>query len=230
MVEIKEVVAGATEETDTVNADVANVTEKVGEVTVEDTTEEEAAAAATEGADADDKSVAEEKKTIEHGIYTITYEDIFKKNDYKAEQGIMGLWLQEFGDKMSIDVRLTRSKQACVVAYDGDKVVGVSTMTLDVSQTMWCRIGYLRCMVAKNYRRCGIASELAIACKKVLTTYAANHPKEKLKAMGILIDRRQFGKKGNQPIWPKSGLVITGYNELGMQMRLAWLDNAEVDY
>ena len=170
------------------------------------------------------------EKEDEINVTNIRYSNVWKKADEAVQKGVMDLWDDQFGKGMTADVKKKRLGAVCVVAYDGENnVIAVSTLIVDRNNSLWCKVGYFRCMVRAEYRLKGIATQLAIECKKVLAEYSKVHPSENIKAFGTMVNCKQFGAHGKKPFWPKTGLTIVGYNEIGMQVRIAWLDDAKVE-
>lgn len=171
------------------------------------------------------------EKEDEIDVTKIRYSNVWNKNDETVQKGVMDLWDDQFGDGMTADVKKKRLGAVCVVAYDGENnVIAVSTLIVNPNKSLWCKVGYFRCMVRSGDRLKGIATQLAVECKQVLAEYSKAHPGENIKAFAMMVNGKQFGAHGKKPFWPKTGSTIVGYNEIGMQVRIAWLEDARVEY
>mmetsp|Transcript_4212 Transcript_4212/g.10935 ORF Transcript_4212/g.10935 Transcript_4212/m.10935 type:complete len:202 (-) Transcript_4212:303-908(-) len=190
--------------------DVARV---MGEMAIADTTEGE----------------KEDETRID--ISNIVYRNVFKRDkDEETTKAVMQLWDDELDEEISKALKANRIPFISVVAFEGDKAIGVSTMTMEASPALWVKIGFFRCLVRKEYRRNGIATQLAIECKKALAEWSEANPGENLKAMGTYTHKNLLKEKTKQPVCEKTGLTLVGYNAAGLQIRLAWLDNARLKH
>jgi len=193
--------------------------------------EKEADADAEKEADGEEKPVEEEeKKKPEIDVSELRYQNVWKEADETVRKGVMDLWTEEFGDKMEQKQKEGRLDMICVICYHGEKVVAVSTMTIEPNEGLWIKIGFLRCMVHSDYRRNGIATQLVNECKAALSKFSKEHPSQNLKALGATFSMGMLGDIAKKPVWPEVGLSLVGYNSEGMQVRLAWLDDVEVAY
>ena len=174
---------------------------------------------------------AEDEETeVVVDVSQIVYKNVWKAANEEARAGVKKLWDDSFGDKMPEEIKNKRLDLICVVAYYGEKCVGVSTMNVEMNSNLWVRMGLFRCMVDEHYRRNGIATGLLLECKKALKKYSDEHPGEEIKAIGAIMDAKMFGEHGLKPYWPKTGLTLMSYNEHGMQMRIVWLEDTKVKY
>jgi hypothetical protein len=201
--------------------------EAVGNLTLEE--KQEKTTVVTTTAENEDEEEKPEKEN-ELDVANIRYANVWNKDDENVQKGVMDLWDNQFGDGMTTEMKKKRLGSVCVVAYDGEQVIAVSTLVINPNKGLWCKIGYFRCMVRSNYRLKGVATQLAVECKQVLAEYSKIHPSENIKAFGTMVDGKHLGEKGRKPFWPKTGMTIIGYNELGMQFRIAWLDSARVEF
>jgi len=160
----------------------------------------------------------------------ITYENVWKKNDAKARTGAMELWDTIFGKDMPCHIKNNRVESLCTVAYSGDELVAVSTIGVEMYDPLWVKVGWFRCLVKPKFRKRHIATELAIHCKKALEDWSVENPGEALMAFGTYVESTRLTEYSKNPIWPKTGLTLIGYNEKGVQIRLAWFKHTRVDY
>jgi GNAT superfamily N-acetyltransferase len=203
---------------------------ETADVTDHDDSDGEKEADGEEQTDAEEKPAEEEeKKRPEIDVSELRYLNVWKEANEEARKGVMDLWNEEFGDKMPQKTKDARLDLICVVCYHGEKVVAVSTMSVEPNEGLWIKIGFLRCMVHSDYRRNGIATQLVNECKDALSKFSKEHPSESLKALGATFSMGMLGDIAKKPVWP-NGLTLVGYNSEGMQVRLAWLDDVEVAY
>lgn len=170
-----------------------------------------------------------EIKTIDAS--KIRYETVWKKDDFKyVTEGVVRLWDDQTGGQMSHFTKQQRLKNVCVVAYDRNEVIAVSTISLEDHQGLWCKVGFFQCLVHKDYQRKGVAKQLALLCKNVLADYSKEHPDEQIQAMGMKLSASLLGERSKRPFWPELGMSVIGYNEYNMQIRIAWFDHIRLEY
>ncbi len=207
-------------------------TETITNLTLDDekpenpTKEESPAAAAAATTTTTTTSTTDEKNNTSN----LRYQNVWKNVDEEVKKGVYELWDEQTGGAMTAEMKRNRIESASVVAYDGEKVVAVSTIALQKHQSLWCKVGYFRCIVHSEYRRKGVASQLAIRCKKVLAEYSEEHPDQRIHAMGIQISGKLLGDRGKQPFWSELGMAMVGYSQGNMQLRIAWLDHVRLDH
>ncbi|VEU36866.1 unnamed protein product [Pseudo-nitzschia multistriata] len=162
----------------------------------------------------------------------IRYENVWQKMDGKARIGAKKLWDDTFGDAMPCKVKNERLGALCVVAFSGDEVVAVSTVVIEMNSSLYCKVGWLRCLVKEEFRRRGIFTEIMSRCKIALEEWAIENPLAGLLAMGVMLELKFDGKNLNNkdPVWPKTGLTLVGYTQRGVQIRIAWLKQARVEF
>ena len=89
---------------------------------------------------------------------------------------------------------------------------------------LWVNVGMFRCVVSEPYRRRLIATELVVRCKEVLAQWSLDNPQEELLAFGTVVESQHLRRKN--PMWERSGLMLVGYKQNGLQIRLAWFKHA----
>ena len=121
-----------------------------------------------------------------------------------------------------------RAAQLCVLAMAGGEVIGVSTARIRPIEIMKRRFAIFRCAVAPDWRRQGVAAELAVRSRQVLEPWALANPDQDVQGMACLVIGEELKAKQTQPIWPRSGLALVGYDTSGNQLRVAWFATAMV--
>jgi GNAT superfamily N-acetyltransferase len=169
---------------------------------------------------------------ISEGTNTIRYENVWKMANEKARTGAMQLWEDETNGTMPKKMQEARADLLAVVAYDGENVIAVSTLQTELNRGLWCRIGYFRCIVRSEYRKKGVATELLQECYKLLSEYSKENSGEKIHALAVSIDKKLCPERAAKPVWPEvgTGMTLCGYNEHGMQIRLAWFEHVQLQY
>lgn len=154
----------------------------------------------------------------------IKYVKTWQKNDARIEQDVLQAW-KDHNILPTGAAPLQRVKEVCVVAYDGDKIAGISTMELVEYPPLRQRFGFFRAFTLPDYGRQDIARHLAVHCRDVLCQWSLDHPRAKIAGMMAIYQAKGLGHK---PVG-FSGLTLIGYNSLGHQVRVIWFDHAEIE-
>mmetsp|Transcript_19670 Transcript_19670/g.45752 ORF Transcript_19670/g.45752 Transcript_19670/m.45752 type:complete len:213 (-) Transcript_19670:614-1252(-) len=189
------------------------------------------------------ETVGADKSLVNHGttrtkevedelVKEIRYENVWKKMDGRARIGAKKLWDDLFGDQMPCAVKNGRLDFLCVVAYCGDELVAVSTVIPEMSSVIFCNVGWFRCVVKEEFRRKGIFTQILLRAKKALEEWSLESPLESVTALGAMLEFSFDGENMNNknPVWTETGLTLVGYSSQGVQIRIAWLKDARVEY
>jgi len=161
----------------------------------------------------------------------IRYENVWKNVDSTARASIMAFWDSLSDVKMPKSIQEARIDEVCVVVYKNatsDEVIAVSTIAIEMSNALWVNVGMFRCVVSEPYRRRHIATNLVVRCKLVMAQWSLDNPQEELLAFCTVVESRHLRRKN--PKWERSGLMLVGYRQDGLQIRLAWFKHARVKY
>lgn len=118
-----------------------------------------------------------------------------------------------------------RAQLLGVVAYDGGKLVAVSTIAVAMQSQVHAKVCYFRCMVHPEYRRRGIATELAKRCLVVSEEWSKENPKYQAMAFAIRVETPSLVMKTYKPVW-NNKLNFIGYSEEGLPVYLRWFAHA----
>lgn len=154
----------------------------------------------------------------------LTYKTVWQIKNEKVKKDALELWrstgsLPEGQEK-------DRLKSLCVVAYNGNELAGVSTIGIDYFNNVKANIAWFRCLVKDEYRRSGVATELAARCKGVMEEWSKTHPADKLHGFGTIVESPNLTSMTKRPIWPRTGMILVGHTQKGLQIRLVWFDHA----
>lgn len=154
----------------------------------------------------------------------ITYKIAWQKKDEKIAKDACAIW-KEMGALKDLSQGIERAKMLCVVAYDGDKLVAVSTTAVDVQQQVYVKACHFRCVVRPEYRRRHIATELAMRCLVVTEEWSKENPSYKVLAFVIRVETQDLMMKCYKPVW-NNKINFIGYSEQGMPLYLRWYRHA----
>ena len=123
-----------------------------------------------------------------------------------------------------------RAHELCAAAYCDGGLAAVSTVHFGSLPSLpYCRLGFLRILVAPEHRVEGIALKLCLFSRSVLEEWSKDNPKEKLLGMAAIIESPALAERNKQPLWPQTGLNLAGYTAKGQQLRIAWFAHARLE-
>jgi hypothetical protein len=157
----------------------------------------------------------------------VEFVSVWKRNDEKIGKDAIAFWrdLRVLPPGVAPEQRVG---ELCAAAYAGDKLIGVSTVSLGQLPTVRCRVGFFRCSVNPAHIHRRIAWRLLKYSRELLEQWSKCHPNEKVLGMAAILENPNFDLLGTRPIWRGSDLTLIGYNQLGQQIRLAWFDHARM--
>lgn len=122
-----------------------------------------------------------------------------------------------------------RANELCAAAYCDGGLAGVSTVHMGSLPSLpYCRLGFLRILIAPEHRVEGIALKLCVFSRSVLEEWSKDNPKEKLLGMAAIIESPELAEWSKRPLWPQTGLALAGYTVEGRQIRIVWFAHARL--
>lgn len=122
-----------------------------------------------------------------------------------------------------------RAGELVAVAYRGGRVAGVVSAELGTLPQVRARLAMVRIAVDPGLRRSQTGFALLLAARRILETWSAEHPDERLAGIGGIIESRDLMAAQSQPYWPVSRLGLIGFTPDGRQIRVSWFDHARLD-
>ena len=148
------------------------------------------------------------------------------KNDPTIRQDALQLW-KDAGLLQNGEVGMERAKLLCVVAYDGAKLVAVSTVAVYRQTQVGVNGGHFRALVHPQYRRRNIGTELALRCLYATEEWSRANPTAKVMCFVIPVETQVLFPKCTKPTW--HGLMnFIGYSEQNVPLYLYWFKHGTV--
>jgi hypothetical protein len=159
----------------------------------------------------------------------ITFRAVWRRNDAEIVRDAKQFW-RGLGLAMSEEEADERARELCAVAYEGDKLVAVSTAMPYFYPRLRSRLAFYRSMVAPEFRRRNLASRLCVYSRDLLAGWSIEHPEEKLMGLLIVFESDQFKGHRNAPVAVQLGLqlYLVGYKG-DDHIRVVWFDYATVE-
>jgi hypothetical protein len=150
----------------------------------------------------------------------IRYVGAWRRNDPQIERDAVAMW-----NEMRIlppNVRPEdRARELVSVAYAGDRIVGITTATLQTYQPVRQRFAFIRILMRPEAEKSGVSVPLTVACREELREWSVANPQEQVAGYAAIITAAGYGAK---PVLP-AGLTVVGYTPDGHQIRLYWWDH-----
>lgn len=158
-------------------------------------------------------------------LMDIVFKEVWRRNDPQQAAEARTFW----EGLLSPEERERRVTELCCMAYDGDRLVGLSTaLPAELPEVNACLAMY-RCAVAPGARRRDIAKQITGRSIAILQAWSAAHPEEKVLGVGAVIQAEELLGMGLRPLWPDAGnLNLAFYLPGGRQLRIAWFSHARL--
>ena len=122
-----------------------------------------------------------------------------------------------------------RLKEVCVVAYDGDRIIGALDAQIRRLDVVRARFAVLRVAIANDRKHARLGSDLVGLAMHLLEQWSIQNPAEKLCGIARIVHAKQIDELARQPVWEPTKLTLIGYNAKGAQIRIAWFGHATLD-
>ncbi len=154
---------------------------------------------------------------------------VWQTDDPAVASDVVTLW-SELAAVFPKD-RADRLKELVAVAYDGDKIVGACTARSIDYRVLRTNVFYVRPVILPSQQHDEVLIGLLSAAKRVLQPWAQTHPGERAKGILVMFDSDAFDALTLEPILRRADveLVLTGYTDVGRQIRVQWFDAARLE-
>lgn len=151
----------------------------------------------------------------------VTFVTAWKKSDPKLEADVIALWreMDALPKDESTDKRV---KQIAVLAYDGDRLAGISSLQVHAIPQLRQKFAFVRELIHPDYRKNLIARTLVKHTRDMIETYALHHPKEAIAGLAAVFQTPHLGKRA---IGLESGMGLIGYTDKHEQIRAGWFEH-----
>lgn len=155
------------------------------------------------------------------------FRPVWQLHDPQAERDALAFW-KRIGVFKS-EARMTEQlKQLCVLTYDGDELVGVSTAALRHIKLLNCRMAMHAIAVAPGARSHHTSTNTTLATIALLEQWSLDHPEEGVMGVGAIIQSSLLVQNKRQAVWPNTKLTFIGFTAQGEQFRVFWFQHATV--
>ncbi|MGK3733694.1 MAG: hypothetical protein ACI8RD_005960 [Bacillariaceae sp.] len=154
----------------------------------------------------------------------ITYKVAWMKDNEKIVEDAIALWTEMGALQQQVNGK-QRAKMLCVVAYDGEKLIGVSTIGVYPQPQVMVKAAHFRCLIRPAYRKRNIATELALRCLQTTEEWSKENPALKIMCYTIRVETQLLFPKCRKPTWHNK-MTFIGYSEQGLPVYIYWFKHA----
>lgn len=121
----------------------------------------------------------------------ISFKAAWEKSDPQLKREARAFW-QGLGTAITSEEIEERLPQLCALAYDGNKVIAVSTAYRFPFPRLRSHFAYYRTAVADGYRRQRVAARLCSFSHATIQEWQKAHPEEKMQGLFIILQAPEF--------------------------------------
>ena len=150
----------------------------------------------------------------------VEFRDVWRKNDPRVEADVIALWQRLGVLPQGVDPR-QRVKEICVVAYENDELLAVTTVTIDMLQVVRTKMAFFRALVNDAHRTQKLLVPLTYALHQAMERYAAEHPELKIGGTAAVVSAPNTIYK---PVGAAE-MILIGYTTRNEPLLMRWFDS-----
>jgi hypothetical protein len=158
----------------------------------------------------------------------VEFRPAWRLGDPLIEADAIAFW-KRLGNLPSNVTPEQRAKELVLAAYQGGRIVGVVTADLGILPQVRVRVAMLRGAVDRDLRRSHIGFAMLLGAPRILETWSAENPHERLAGIGGIIESPELMAAQSQPYWPISRFGLVGFTPDGRQIRMSWFEDFRLD-
>jgi hypothetical protein len=144
-----------------------------------------------------------------------------------ARADAVALWTEH--GLLGADVRRERADQLVSLAYDGDRLAGVTSVAIQRIDLLRGNFAMFRDFVAPAYRRRMLAAVLLSHSRAIIDHWSALNPDAGVLGLAAVVEGAALREPARLPRWTNAGLDLAGWLPDGRQLRVAWFDHGQVE-
>ena len=161
---------------------------------------------------------------LERSVVDVVFETAWRRDDPGQAEQARAFW----EGLLPAAERERRVSELCCMAYEGDRLVGVSTAYPMAYPQVKARLFTYRCAIAPDFRRHELAKRITGRSIAILRDWVADNPGEDTLGVAAVIQAAELQGMALRPLWPDHGmdLNLACYLASGEQLRVAWFPHA----
>ena len=151
----------------------------------------------------------------------------WRRNDPSIMADAKAFW--ELHEMIPTDVSLDeRASEILLAAYAGDRLVAVSTATIENIPALRCRMAAYRCAVAPDFRGKNMSVLISAHSLKALEAWSLANPDEGVMGMLAVMENENYQKKTHPHRAPATRLSLAFFSAKGQKIVVGWFDHARL--
>lgn len=152
----------------------------------------------------------------------------WKKGVSKYEQDAIELWyrLKVMPPDQTAEAR---AKELTAVAYADDRLVGITTASIDVLPKLRAKFAMNRVLVDPEFQSQGALGPLMQQAFRDVESWAVANPDVGLAGLAGIREQISSDPVLNRPFNATSGTTLIGYTDAGQQIRVRWFPHYRPD-
>lgn len=151
----------------------------------------------------------------------------WRRHDPAMERDAERFWMTHKVLPRDADVP-ARLGELCIVAYDGERLVAVSTAGLREVAFLGSRLSIFRCAIAPESRGKRLSYAIMARARQVIEEWSAAHREERVMGMATIAQTKEAFLGDGPGIFKGSGLAFVGWTANGERMRVAWFEHSTI--
>ncbi len=148
----------------------------------------------------------------------------WRRYNRKFELDAIALW-ERLGQLPSGDKPDDRAKQLMTVAYDGDRLVGVTTAFIEFYPPVREKLAFYRILLEPDFRGKNLMPLLVQEAFRVIERWSKEHPVEQVAGLGSVRQSAHLTENFRSPYGRSIGAVTIGYSDDGDRVSVRWFDH-----
>lgn len=122
-----------------------------------------------------------------------------------------------------------RVSEIVVCAYDGDRLAGLATTTIELHRPTRRKFAFYRTLVSPDSRQQGLMHQLGAQAHAILLAWALEHPDESLAGLATVRQKNFLNDpRRGKPVSPGLGSMLVGFTPRDQPVRLKWFPHIRV--
>ncbi|MEP0987309.1 hypothetical protein [Ekhidna sp.] len=143
----------------------------------------------------------------------------------KQKKDILAFWEKE-GAFSDVRIANKRVEEVIAIAKKGREIVGVSSGVKGIYELMNQRFLFYRSFIGKNHRIKGLSKCLFNATFDYFNEISKS---ENIIGIFVSFENKMLNNKTRAVVTECHNLTLIGFNEHGIQLRVAYFDEAEIE-
>lgn len=157
----------------------------------------------------------------------ISIRSAWRQDNRQFEQDAIAFW--ERLDRLPAGERPEdRAKQLITVAYDGERLVGVTSAFIEFYPPLHQILAFYRILLDPEFRGHNLMPLLVQKAFRVIGQWSKAHPAEQVAGLGSVRQSAHLTENFRSPYGRSIGAAMIGISESGDRVSVRWFDHIRV--